>query len=265
MEKLSSILVEDDEAFPRRRAMECLTQWVTNHHPMAARILLSNKLARDQSQTEKSPKSDEVQDLTVGSQSEATKTPSGFEIARSVCHACQDFDWEVKLRGLDFWEAVIDYFTGFKTNKESARTDKTKSLTGETCNGGKLRTGDVEKCFHVLFDMGALNVLSEALNDCDHMVCEKALEVLASLQHVANLEGRSTIDQCVKTSRDFQETLGNSFGLEKFKEVLQVTDLAALAESCEAADSTLRSDPVSLIEDILLAAEHHDENLLDCY
>lgn len=261
--------MEDDEAFPRRSAIECFTVWITNRHLMIARILCSRKPAKDQSQTEGFPSSDEGHDLGVGNQSEATKTPSGFEIGPSVCRACRDFDWEVKLRGFEFWEAVIDYFTEFKTNRESAGRDKAKSFSGEVLdchasNDGSLQEEGIEKCFQILFEMGALSVLSEELNDCDHMVCEKALEVLATLQRVAYREF-PTEERCVKTSRDFQETLGKGFGLEKFKEVLQATDIPALVQSCEAADNAIRSDPVSLIEDILSAAEHHDENLLDCY
>lgn len=258
--------MEDDEAFPRRRAMECFTVWITDRHPMIARILRSKKPAKDQSQTEGFPTSDKDQDLGVGNQSEATKTPSEFETARSVCHACRDFDWEVKLRGLEFWKAVIDYFTEFKTNRESAGADKAKSgeaLVSNASNEESLQEG-FEKCFQILFEMGALSVLSEALNDCDHMVCEKALEVLATLQRVGYRE-IAPLERYVKTSRDFQETLGKGFGLEKFKEVLRATDIPALVQSCEAADTAIRSDPVSLIEDILSAAEHHDENLLDCY
>ena len=265
--KLSSILVEDDEAFARRRTIECFTLWITNRHPMIARILLSKKPAKDQSQTDGFRTSDEGQDLRVGDQSDAVKTPSRFEIASSVCHACRDFDWEVKLRGLEFWEAVIDYFTEFKASRESAGMDKAKSHSGEAVsnasNDESWQEG-IEKCFEILFEMGALSILSEALNDCDHMVCEKALEILATLQRVAYRED-STEERCLKTSRDFQETLGKGFGLEKFKEVLQATDIPALVQSCEAADNAIRSDPVSLIEDILSAAEHHDENLLDCY
>ena len=268
LERLSSVLVEDDEAFPRRRAMECFTVWITNRHPMIARILCSIKHSKDQSQIDGFPTPDEGQDLGVGNQSEATKTPSGFEIAQSICHACRDFDWEVKLRGLEFWEAVIDYFTEFKINRESASADKAKSFSGEalvsTASNDESLLEGIEKCFQLLFEMGALSVLSEALNDFDHMVCEKALEVLDALQRVAYRE-ISPRERYVKTSRDFQETLGKRFDVEKFKEVLQATDIPALVQSCEAADTAIRSDPVSLIEDILSAAEHHDENLLDCY
>ena len=261
LQKLSSILLEDDEAFPRRRAIECFSVWITNRHPITARILRSKKATKDQSQTEGFPTVYEGQDSGIGNQSEATKIPWEFDVAPSLCHACSDFDWEVKLRGLEFWEAVIDYFTEFKANKERAGTDKAKSFSG---NHEGLQEENVEKCFQILFEMGALNVVSEALNDCDHMVCEKALEVLATLQRVVYHEN-STQEQCVKTSQDFQETLGKGFGLEKFIEVLLATDIPALVQCCEAADNAIRSDPVSLIEDILSAAERHDENLLDCY
>jgi hypothetical protein len=54
---------------------------------------------------------------------------------------------------------------------------------------------------------------------------------------------------------DFLESIRKDFGLEKFKIILQATDLPALT----------RSDPVSLIEDILMATSHGDQNLLDSY
>ena len=235
--------------------MECLTLWLSKRIPIAVRILRSSNAVEDQSQTERFTTSNDVQGFKVGNQSEAVEPSSGFEIARIVCRACQDFDWEVKLRGLEFWEAVIDYLTRF--SKEGADA-------GKACSDESFHERDVEECFKVLFDMGALSVLNEALSDCDHLVCEKALEVLASLQHVVNPDN-STLELCIKTSMDFQEALGKGFGFVKFKEVLLETDLSAVAQSCEAADNSLRCDPISLIEDILLAAGHHDENLLDCY
>ena len=63
------------------------------------------------------------------------------------------------------------------------------------------------------------------------------------------------IDQCVETSCHFHESLTKDFSLEKFKTILQATDFPALT----------RSDQVSLIEDIRMAASHGDETLLDCY
>lgn len=265
LEKLSTVLVEDEEAFPRRRAMECLTLWTRKRHPIAVRIIRSSKGVKDQSPTKGSPTCDDIQDLQLGNQSEqvgkqsvAAETTSRYGITtQRICRACQDFDWEVKLRGFEFWEAVICHITGLKPNKESTNTRN-------TCDGERLNKQDVDECLRVLFEMGALKIFSEALNDCDHMVCEKSLEVLGILRHITN-QDNSIVEQWITTSGDFQEALGNGFGLEKFKEVLLETDLASVALSCEAADNALRSDPVSLLEDVLLAARHHEENLLDCY
>ncbi|KAJ7310742.1 hypothetical protein OS493_040048, partial [Desmophyllum pertusum] len=105
---ISSILVEDDEAvFPGRRdrAMECLTPSGSNKSPSHGgntRILLSNKLARDQSQTEKGNlrSLDEVQDFrslnSLGANREANEDthPVLIKFARSVCcsRLVQDFD-----------------------------------------------------------------------------------------------------------------------------------------------------------------------------
>ena len=265
LEKLSTVLVEDEEAFPRRRAMECLTLWTTKRHPIAVRIIHSSKEVKDQSPTEGSPTCDYIQDLQLGNQSKqvgkqsvAAETTSRYGITiQRICRACQDFDWEVKLRGFEFWEAVIFHITGLKPNKESTNTRK-------TCDGERLNKQDADECLRVLFEMGALKIFGEALCDCDHMVCEKSLEVLGILQHITN-QDNSIVEQWITTSGDFQEALGNGFGLEKFKKVLLETDLASVALSCEAADNALRSDPVSLLEDVLLAARHHEENLLDCY
>ena len=295
LEKLSSVLEKDDEAFPRRRAMECLTLWVKSRHPtLAARILrthdpshpnnaetslvseislLKGTAADPSFVTEAESKShfhsssavSDFQNVGTESLSEVTKTSSRFGIARTICRACRDFDWEVKLRGLEFWEEVIDFFTGFKSHKESASGGKSGEVTiCDDHDGECTKSGKVDMLFQVLFDIGALNILSEALNDCDHMVCQKSLEILACLQDITNPE-ESNIEQHVKTSKDFQESLGSGFGLEKFKNILRVADIPALIQSTDAADSTVRSDPVSLIEDILMAATHQDENLLDCY
>lgn len=164
---------------------------------MADRILRSDEFSRrddenastktSTSYTEGIHSSNDVQNLSVLSLPEVVKTPPGIGIARSVCHACQDFDWEVKLRGLEFWEAVVGFFTGFgKIKKESANTGDAKSFSEEAsacCDDSKrecVKTGKIHQLFQVLFNMGALNILSEALNDCDHMVCEKALEIFSS-------------------------------------------------------------------------------------
>lgn len=283
LQQFLSILENDDEAFPRRRAIECLSLWVKASHPIVEkRLQLGKPHQLDSASTlgrnfisppgmrtnvellsagelsEGIPKSDDSEKLRFVSHSEGTKAPTKFEIARSVCHACQDLDWEVKLRGLEFWEAVIDSFISFQGSRESA------SIRSKASIENKIDVENIKELFQLLFDMGALNILSEVLNDCDVMVCEKALELLASLQNIANPEGIYN-EQSIKTSWEFQESLGKSFDFDKFKDVLRSADFLSLTQCNEAADSSVRSDPVSFIQDIILAASHQDENLLDCY
>ena len=193
------------------------------------------------------------------SQSEGTKATTKFEIAQGVCHAYKDLDWEVKLRGLEFWEAVIDSFISFQGSSREKASLRSKASVEE-----EIDVENMKELFQLLFDMGALNILNEVLNDCDVMVCEKALEVLASLQNIANPEGIYN-EQSIKTSWEFQESLGKSFDVEKFEEVLHSADFLSLTKSTEAADNSVKSNPVSFIQDIILAASHQDENLLDCY
>lgn len=63
-------------------------------------------------------------------------------------------------------------------------------------------------------------------------------------------KNQACIDRCVETSCDFLQSLTKDLSLENFKIILQATDLPALT----------RSDPVSLIEDILMAASEGDKN-----
>ena len=92
----------------------------------------------------------------------------------------------------------------------------------------------------------------------------KLLKYLALLQGLGDPE-KCNLKKYIKTALHFQESLGKGFGLEEFKSITQATDFPALTQSTEAADSAVRSDPVSLIEDILMAATQRDGNLLDCH
>lgn len=64
---------------------------------------------------------------------------------------------------------------------------------------------------------------------------------------------------------DFQEVLGNGFGLEKFKKVLFEIDLVLVVLFCEVVDNVFRFDLVFLLEDVFLVVRYYEENFLDCY
>ncbi|XP_074624417.1 integrator complex assembly factor BRAT1-like, partial [Acropora palmata] len=249
LQKFLSVLENDDEAFPRIRVIEYLSLWVKARHPIVKKHLQLGK-----------PYHQDSANATGRSRGSFGKyeCTNEFEIARVVCHTCQNRDWEAKLRGLEFWEAVIDSFISFQGSREKAILMSKASVEEE------MDVENMKELFQLLFDMGALSILNEVLNDCDVMVCEKALEILASLRNIVNPEGIFN-EQSIKTSWEFQESLGKSFDLKQFKEVLRSADFLSLTQSTEAADSSVRSDLVSFIKDIILAASHQDENLLDCY
>lgn len=275
LEKLASVVVKDEEAFPRRNAVDCFTHWIQTRHPMAKKILHTDASSRlnentpmdtisdDGNYTETIQRSADAQNMA-----EFCQVPQHSKIVQSLCHACQDFDWEVKLRGLEFWRAVTGFFSRSNAEKERVNTSETKSFSEESAGHGceveRAKAEVFDEVCQVLFNMGALDIMIAALNDCDHLVCEKTLEILGGLQ-VMSYPGNSTEEECIKTVRQLQDRLAKDFDVGNFMNVLRVIDFPALTQSIEAADSSVRADPVSLIEDILIAASHRDENLLDCY
>ena len=281
LEKLVSVVEKDDEAFPRRNAVECFTLWIQTRHPMTKRILRAHDFSlRDHENTPTTVISNDG-NVTEGNQgfsdvrnvgefNQSLENSKEYEFSPRICCICQDFDWEVKLRGLEFWNAIIGYLWKSEEENERVKSIATESCLEETsdCDSYRQVEGATAEKFgrlcQSLFDIGALGVLIGALDDCDHLVCERALEILGNLQFMAFPE-KCSITKSIKTSRDFQDRLGETFSMSKCVEVLRMTDFQALTQSIEAADSTVRADPVSLIEDILMAASQGDENLLDCY
>ncbi|XP_068672973.1 BRCA1-associated ATM activator 1-like isoform X3 [Montipora foliosa] len=276
LEKLASVVVKDEEAFPRRNAVDCFTHWIQTRHPMAKKILHTDASSRlnnentpmdtisdDGNYTETIQRSADAQNM-----GEFCRVPQHSKIVQSLCHACQDFDWEVKLRGFEFWKAVTGFFSRSNAEKERVNTSETKSFSEESAGHGceveRAKAEVFDEVCQVLFNMGALDIMIAALNDCDHLVCEKTLEILGGLQ-VMSYPDNSSEEKCIKTVRQLQDRLAKDFDVGNFMNVLSVIDFPALTQSIEAADSSVRADPVSLIEDILIAASHRDENLLDCY
>ena len=295
------VLSDDPEAFPRRRALENLVLWVKNKHPIIEKLISCKD-------------SKEEQDTVEGSllkQTEETGSSQKYSNAIStICRASQDFDWEVKLLALDFWNAVVEYL-GLPVNvgrlssnpwepsqtvasdhlspsffeKDVKPTGSLSALKETKCLNDELeRTAGVpestglsccdidhkylNECIKTLSNVGAARVILDAVGDCDHMVCEKALSLLIPLRcqwvRFGSLVGECTI----RTSEDLRARLdknGKKVTVSEFGEILNETDFKAILESILPLDSSVRSDPVSFLEDILAAATEHKENLLDCY
>lgn len=261
MKKIALVLLEDDEAFPRRRAMSCLVRWVKVQHPVM-RTILEPEEPGDQT--------------TPGAEDTDPSYPERrFLVAGSIYRACQDFDWEVKLLGIQFLEAVVGHFLVRDgsiresidvTTLEDHKVFQTSLFTQRLKQTSAKSTVDFrEGCLRILASMGACKILLDAVSDCDHMVCEEALLLLIKLKEFCFPE--ESCEYQVHTPEDFQGSLStcSKMSLDQFREILRNTNFTAALDSSTAADSTVRSDPVSFLEDILAAAGDHEENLLDCY
>ena len=136
--------------------------------------------------------------------------------------------------------------------------------------------------------------LLKAVIDCDSLVCEKALKVISTLK---DMDARAWEPK--KTGSEFQpirnenccisseeqpkepeetnrpiETLEQLEDVIKTSRVLSVgtfhailyrVDISILTTLCTAGDINVQKDPAGFLEDILVAARDHSDNLLDCY
>lgn len=57
----------------------------------------------------------------------------------------------------------------------------------------------------------------------------------------------------------------DNLSVDVFLDLIYHLDVQSLIDSCSAADSNIRSNPVCFLEDILACAKDESENLLDCY
>lgn len=282
---ICEILRDDPEAFPRRRAMESLVLWTRNKHPIIDRLMHcihTRKLKRKV--TEKVSPLENL--IETGSNQEFS---DAFKV---ISKASQDFDWEVKLLALDFWEALIEYSIlrpkMLRASSESSEvthgiehgTPKT-FFTSENPSGHSVsntpedledETGVLEcnsqsqltKNLYFLNTVGAVRVIVDALGDCDPMVCERVVGLLISLKGQCPLPAEFKIYSIEELKAEL-DGKGDELNVIEFGKIVEATDFEAVLKSLCPLDGNIRSDPVSFLEDILAAAADRKENLLDCY
>ena len=256
MVRVAGVLLEEDEAFPRRQAAACLVRWVKAGHTAVRAVLEPERRSN----------------LSPDKYAQ-NPAPPGIKlthvVATGICRACQDFDWEVKLLGIQFYEAVVDHFIACGERKaETSEELPDRATFCRTSGRPAVTSPDLarEHCLCALASTGACGVLLQAVNDCDHMVCEAALLLLIRLKGFCFPE-ETSCEVLAQTAEEIQEYLSShrEISLDEFRHVLEGTDFKAALRASTAADSSVRSDAVSFLEDILSAAADNEHNLLDCY
>lgn len=286
------VLESESEAFPRRSVVDCLIKWSRDQHPIVCAI---------------SPKPDKMSEICEPKLSSSTG-PAELENTDSeirsvfsdiIRYAFKDFDWEVKIRGLQLVESIIQNFSDFR-NRTQDENSSNKSSHSQDCQLQNLPDNHCYNLMVLLVDLGAAGPLLEAVIDCDSLVCEKALKVISTLKGVVHSELTDTrISGSNKTGSEFQpiknENVSGSlkeepneskennqpivtpeelqdvietskvFSVETFNALLYRLDVSSLTTLCTAIDIGIQKDPVGFLDDILVAARNHDDNLLDCY
>ena len=159
-------------------------------------------------------------------------------VAKVLSKACQDFDWEVKICALNFWEAVIHNYY----NNNSLNIDESSFLN----------------------EIGA--VILSALTDCDQPVRERGFALLDVLKkHLPGLSKENVLQHYDGSPNELQDFIlekkkGNNYSL---LETLFVIDFSEFAAGYEP--SNIVHESLSFLKDVLAAASENEENLLDCY
>ncbi|VDI52448.1 Hypothetical predicted protein [Mytilus galloprovincialis] len=201
----------------------------------------------------------------------------------------KDFDWEVKLKVLDFWNQYI--------NKELFECDNQQvtlpsyTVENDSCSissSSELKKNGTKSKIECLVTSGCLRSLFSLTDDFDRSVIQKALNTTKNMKHLIEQNNLLTDMVFDKDSREencsnckkqkFDLTLNQDISFEQGnKDEKDLLDwllsvdidqkLATFSQTCDEYDR----NPISLLDDILLYAgshDHEDEDdntVIDCY
>ncbi|XP_007904267.1 BRCA1-associated ATM activator 1 isoform X2 [Callorhinchus milii] len=228
LSRLLEILKQDSEGFPRRAVVKVFAEWAKHCDVL-----------------------------------------SGQELENSISVVLMagsgDLDWEVKVHSLEVAEAFIDQAVA-----KLSPCPYTALLTRNP------QSAEVRSFLQNLCDVGIFSVLFNALWDCDRPAAQKACEILIKLKKIISSGNRAD-------GKEVHEILnGHSLGRESFSswlsdhglnlqngthvlEVIIALDLEFQHRQLDCSSDHIESSLRSLLQDILAAASHSDEDGADCY
>ena len=183
--------------------------------------------------------------------------PKIDQVVKALKIASEDFDWEVKLKGVHLWDEIIHSF--FYVHEKNDELSTNSPDIKERLNS----------CVDFICSSNGSNILLCGLYDCDYPVREAAFQSLSFLQtmikreSVTSLAGQKTLESLPDVEERLKQvdvTKSSEFSL-----LLLSLDLVSVGQFVKPMDTLVKSDPTSFLRDILAAARQHEENLLDCY
>ncbi|KAK6171135.1 hypothetical protein SNE40_019390 [Patella caerulea] len=206
VDKLVTVLKTDSEAFPRRSAVKTL------------QLLNKHCLLEDDLKTK-------IQEVMISTMN--------------------DFDWEVKIHVLDFWESIFVLGVSNIETNGSIQNGTVPSYTVELTRSSHKVDNTKQKAIESLLNSKFCEALLLGFNDYEQSVCEKATIIIKQFLTVVH--------------DDIEFTTQNSLQCIKNLEDLDM-------ESKLTTSDEYNRNPVSLLNDILATAGEQDEdNFVDCY
>lgn len=194
--------------------------------------------------------------------------------------ATKDFDWDVQLKALTFWEKFVEQ------EMEGLLDSCDGDVLMVTETGQKRKSPDdtgVLQLLEKFHKSGVLAVLLSALQDSDKSVGEKACQILITMKrNLTTLLNEDFAEstkklKCGGNNKEATESGGNHCNgadtcvcapsVQSFLSVLNDHDLhKKFSVISQSSDEYVRN-PMSLLEDILnsLSDEQNEDNVVDCY
>jgi hypothetical protein len=244
VEQMAELLNTDSEAFPRRAAVELLT-------------VLCSKLSAS-----------------------ATSDPGSSKILEKICtrmvSAMEDFDWEVKVKVLDFWENIAETLLTGKLNGDYDGKEEPDGLTEHKTKGSQAKAGtkhklqelSEDKAYTVLqglLDRGFGKAVLTGAEDYDLSVKQKALAILAKVAEICSAHAPSASKQLhtstessdiASTHKSKQKEIEDCCGkTASFLAKLAELDPSHQLKHLGSSSDEYNCKPLSLLEDVRAAAE----------
>ncbi|XP_077980520.1 integrator complex assembly factor BRAT1-like [Glandiceps talaboti] len=289
------ILLHDDEGFARRAAVSAVVLWFSQHQGIRTLTLakqpqqeshegcgdeqnLDSSIAGDEGSSTKTDYSRAHDQVEVDADIDNKEQTVGENITDSaikgVCEniqddktavfdamiqASRDFDFEVKLSVIDFWENVFKHFNpGYQSSTEPCMPDYMKAVSNiqpKICSQDVAVCGVQEVC-----KTQCLKTLQAMLDDYDRIVSEKTCKILINIKHyiTTNIPDINALLQ-----HQIDDTTHKD--LKNFRDFILSNDFNAMLKEKERSTDMYEQNPLSLLEDILSCVDDNEDNLLDCY
>ncbi|XP_013393268.1 BRCA1-associated ATM activator 1-like [Lingula anatina] len=256
--------IKDGESYVRASGLRAVSS-LSAHHVLWEDLLAKSNLQMDavvqdvlsllETDSEAFPRRAAVQVLSSW-YSIAPETTQAV-ILVSMTTAIKDFDWEVQVLVLAFWESV--FTKCFQNVDTPAYAVVAPSQSKQRKREFSLEARELDimnRCCEILLF---------AVKDCDRKVCEKAAKMIAEIMPELQSKCQNIADGTYSVVEGECKKDKVNCLMESVKELRTVDVPEILHEKSQSSDG-YAENPFSILDDILASCEEPDEGaVIDCY